>query len=606
MLGIRTQPSLSRDFTLLSVFIVLILVVVSVWVTIETLANHSNSIVRTLESEAQRVDRAMSVEIENTAYLLESLGRQIETSGTTNRDAIRQLFFSFAKSEKASRAIFSWVDTSQQVIISSNLGILRKPIDVSDRDYVKKSIAEPWKAHMGRPIMGRLSQKVILPISVGLADENGVYLGTVVAALDATWLTAGIAKTIQNTGVEFAITTMNLSLITPSPQTEKFFASNFDIAALSKMDFSGITPASTVRPSIFHSDQIFTHFERSSFYPFLIFVGINASETATSVHKILLPRLFQLAIIALFLLFVLWTVRKRIIHPVMQLTYRTAALTRGERFSDDPLVGPIEIEQLAYEIRRLYDYLEERRRVESELRLKNAELTRVKEAATLTNKVKADFFAYVGQELVEPAETIHEQIDIIKDQLFGPIENSKYLQHARAIHDQSQQLLEMLNDIKAIAEAETGLLALEETELELGFVLQKTVRIFRDRTPLDVQVDVNSSFPRIRGDDLRLKQMLLSILNAIARHCAMGDNIRISGQGKPQEYSLHFSYQASLNEKTNRMAPTVLGHTSRTKHGLELAMARLLIGMHQGSLEMKTTQDRTTTITLKFPALRIV
>ena len=605
MLGIRTQPSLSRDFTLLSLFIVLILVIVSAWVTIETLNTHSDRVVNELEKEASRVDRAVAAEIEHGAYILESIAHQIQATGTTNTQATTQLLFSFAKNDGPQRVIYSWINANQQLILSSNLGVLAKSIDVSDRDYVKKSIAEPWKVHMGRPIMGRLSQKIILPLSIGIADTQGTYLGTIVAALDAELLTERINAVVKDPAIALAVTNLSLSLVTTSLASEKFFSENFNAHALSKIDFSNIMPAVAVRPSLFERDQMFTYYTRSAYYPLVIFVGMDAKHTALTIHDVLLPRLFQLLIITLFLLFVLWTVRKRIIHPVMQLTYRTAALTRGEPFTETPIAGPLEIEQLNYEIKRLYDYLEERRRVEGELRLKNAELTRVKEAAALTNKVKADFFAYVGQELTEPAETIHEQIDIIKDQLFGPIDNPKYLQHARDIHDQSQLLLEMLQDIKTIAAAETGILALDETEMDIGFILQKTIRIFRDTQVIDIQTDGLTNLPHIRGDDLRLKQLVLNVLNAIARHAAPGGVIRIASSSKSQDFSLHFSYQTPSVVEKQRTAAS-FSHPARTKYGLELAMARLLMGMHQGTLDVKTTQDRTTTITLKFPASRIV
>ena len=156
MLRIRTQPSLSRDFTLLSLFIVVILVLVSAWVTVETLNTHAQTVTRQLENDALRIDRALIVETETASYILESLGRQIQATGLEDSNAIAQLFFSFAKTEGPKRSVFSWVDKNQMLIISSNFGLLDTAIDVSDRDYIKKSIAEPWKVHIGRPIFGRL------------------------------------------------------------------------------------------------------------------------------------------------------------------------------------------------------------------------------------------------------------------------------------------------------------------------------------------------------------------------------------------------------------------------------------------------------------------
>jgi signal transduction histidine kinase len=596
MIQVRTQPSLSRDFALLSMFIILILIMVSVWVAVETLNNYEHEVQKQMESEALRLDRGLIVEIENAAYILESVGRQIQATGDSDQN-VAQLLFSFAKTEGSKRSIFSWINKSQMLTVSNNLGVLDKPIDVSDRDYVKKSIAEPWKVHIGRPIEGRLSQKWILPLSLGLTDKNGTYVGSVIVALDTDALGDNISRAMKDTGIHFAVTNLALTLLTQSPQATQFFTTNFDMDALSKIDFDKTPSGEYSRASLFNRHRIYSYFERSSQYPYVIFLGLDPAKSNAAIYKLLMPRLFQLFVIAIFLLFVLWTVRKRIIQPVIELTGLASAITRGERFDVEQARGPFEIEQLAFEIKRLYDYIEERRRIEAELRLKNTELTRIKEAAQLTNQVKADFFAYVGQELGEPAEQILEQVETIKDQHFGPLGSSKYLASASDIHLQAQQLLTMLEEIKAISKAETGLLALQESDVDMGFILQKTVRIFREKSGgTEVQLDTTTPLPNIRGDELRIKQMILNILGASANQCAPGDVIRISSSMRAHELSLAFSYSPSLPAPRN--APS--------KNGLSLALARLLVAMHQGTLEMKTTADRVTTVTVKFPALRVL
>ena len=609
MLTIRTQPSLSRDFTLLSVFIIFILLLVSVWVTIETMQNYRRDVAKQMETESLRLDRALIVEIENASYILESVGRQIQATGTDNQESIAQLFFSFAKTEGPKRSIFSWVSKDQMLAVSSNLGVLNKPIDVSDRDYMKKSIAEPWKVHIGRPIDGRLSQKWVLPLSLGLTDSNGTYAGTVIVALDSEKLADDIARTLKDSGVRFAITNMALTLLTQTQSAEQFFTKTFELKKLGTIDFTKHPSGQYSNGTLFDRDRGYAYYERSSQYPYIIFLGLDPQTTKAGLRSELIPRLVQLVVIAIFLLFVLYTVRRRIIQPVMALTNQTARIVRGEKFDEDETIGPMEIEQLSHEIKRLYDYIEERRRIEAELRLKNTELNRIKEAAQLTNQVKAEFFAYVGEQLSEPTEMILEQIETIKDQQFGPLGSPIYGQHAFEVHEHAQQLMAMLADIKAISEAETGLLALNETEMDISFILQKTTRIFRDKSNVDVQLDVNPGMPRLRGDELRMKQLILNILQATSRHVSPGDVIRVTSSLKAQELGISFSYVSNAVADSTRLkslGTLVSTSATRSKHGLELALARLLVAMHQGTLEMKTTQDRTTTVTVKFPAIRVI
>ena len=597
MTVIRTQLSLSRNFTLLSVVIVFFLLVGSVWVAVETISNYQHDMLKQIESEALRLDRGLIVEIENASYILESLGRQIQATGDAP-DNIAQLFFSFAKMEEPKRSIFSWVNKSQMLTVSNNLGVLETPIDVSDRDYVKKSIAEPWKVHIGRPIDGRLSNKWVLPLCLGLTDKNGTYMGSVVVALDADLLGDDIGRTMKDSGIRFAITNMALTLLTQSHSAQQFFTENFDVSKLAEIDFEKTKSGVYSTASIFNNHRMYSYFERSSQYPYIMFLGLDPQQSHHDIYALLMPRLFQLFVIAIFLLFMLWTLRKRIIHPVIALTEQAASILSGRPFNGGELRGPLEIEQLAGEIQQLYDYIQERKRVESELRLKNVELTRVKEAAQLTNQVKADFFAYVGQELTEPVETILAQIETVKDQHFGPVGNPKYLASARDIFEQAQQLIAMLTDIKSISKAETGLLALNESDVDLGFVLQKSIRIFREKQSgsVEIQTDLGQDIATLRGDELRIKQLILNVLNAAGHQLGAGDIIRVSASLKAQELSLIFSYSSAGS----------LATAARSKHGLDLALARLLVAMHQGSLEIKTTADQVTAITVKFPATRVI
>ena len=440
--------------------------------------------------------------------------------------------------------------------------------------------------HVGRPIEGRTSRKWVLPLSLGITDKNGTFIGAVVVSLDTENLVDTIGRTLKDSGVRFAITNTALTLLTQTASAEDFFNHSFDINRLSKIDFETTRSGEYSHGSLFDNEHLYSYFERSSQYPYVIFLGLDPVRSHDTVMAMLMPRLFQIFILALFLLGILWTVRKRIIQPVIQLTEQAAHVVRGDKTSIDRIDGPSEIDQLSYEIGRLCDYIEERKRVESELRTKNTELSRIKEAAQLTNLVKADFFAYVGQELSEPTSAILMQSETLRHQ--HPA--------ASVIHQQATQLLDMLEDIKAISKAETGLLAIHEGEIDLMFILQKSIRIFRDRHTNGVEVQLNvMQLPHIKGDELRVKQLVLNVLNAAAHQLSSGETIRITSSIKAQELSLTFSYSSVWGTSS-----------SRSKHGLEIALARLMMAMHQGTLDMKTTNDRATMITVKFPAIRVL
>ena len=610
MIRIRTQPSLHRDFALLSLFIIASFFLVAAWVAYETFEDHNEKVIRQLESDALRIDRALLVTIENNAYLLESLGRQILSGDPKNIDAIARLFKSFDKRGEVGYNIFLWADTQQGIRVASNLGVLKKPIDVSDRDYIKKAIAEPWKIHVGRAIEGRVSQKLVLPLSLGLTRENGEFLGVVSISLDIRELSDAISSAVKDSETRFAVTTTSLSLVLESGKEPGYFNHHFNLDSLLAQNFKNDRARLISRPSLFNHREIFRYFEVTSRYPFVIFLTY-APGASGSLYPIILPRLAQLLVIAVFLLFVLYIVRQRIIRPVMQLTQRTAGIMQGEGFDPVLNTGPLEIYQLAQEIGRMHDYIEERKRVESELRLKNAELMRIKIAAQVTNQVKAEFFSHVSQDLSEPVQLILAEIETLKDQHFGPLHNPRYEQHARDIFAQAQHVLAMLQEMKSISEAEAGLLALNDSEIDLTLTLQKCVRIFKERSGYAVEVvlDTNIALPRLKADDLRVKQLVLNILDTIAPQLRSGEIIRIMPQIKSGELLIVFAYSALSSDRRNALqkpAMTLPFPSSSVSSGLHITLARLLIALHQGSLEMKTLPDQTTHITVRFPDSRVM
>ncbi len=623
MLRINTKPSLYRDFALLSVLIVCILLIVAIWVSYETYQDHAEKIIKQLENEAVRIDRTLIIEIERASYLVESLGRQIFYDGGANKDKIAKLFSSFDKSVNPKNSEFFWINKDQFIVLSSRRGFIEKPVDVSDRDYMKKSITTPWEIHIGQPILSRVSNKWAVPIGMGINDDDNNFLGTVIITLDINSFSREINNVIKQDGISFAVTNQAFTLLTEQEQSKNFFTRTFNISKLAALDFQKDLGGVYSRGNLFDPERIFAYYERSSQYPYIIFVGYDGTTSINTIRTILLPRLFQIVVIALFLLSILWMVRKRIIQPVISLTESTASIVRGKGYKPISENGPTEIEQLAFEIRRMGDYIAERKRIEAELQQKNSILLKIRESAKVTNDIKAQFFEQVGQALIQPANSIRESSESLKNQLFGPIGSLKYSEISHEIYRQSQDILDMLQDVLAISKAETGLLALNDAPVDIPFIIQKCIRLMHERTRfanIDVIQDISPDLPKIMADELRIKQLLLNVMMGAANQLASGDVIRIDAKATHEEFTIRIDYrpqQAPDQGPTLKRATQFsadLGRLGRqenesgpqTNKGLGLALSQLIIAMHGGSLDIKTALDGSVTILLHFPASRMI
>lgn len=600
MLGMQTKPSLYRDFALLAAMIIFVLILVSLWIVYKTYQSHGDEIMQQLENEAIRIDRALIIKIEEASYLLESVGRQIDAEKAPIESQVMRLFRSFSNNQPLRGSEFYWINDEQQITIRGNVGHLAEPVDIADRDYMKRALTNPWKIHIGQPVEGRVSGAWVIPLAMGITNEQNEFVGAVSISLNIAQLSSVISGVIKEPEIDYAITNTAFTLLTQSAEDESFFSRYFSLARLSELDFANTPSGVFSRASWMSSNEIFAYYEKSSQYPYVIFVGFDPVYSQSAIDEILLPRLMQILAMTLFLILTLWTVRKRIIQPVMQLTEHTARIVRGEPFAHSTQNDPIEIEQLASEIERLSQYIDERRRIEAELSHKNAQLVQVKEDAEMTNRLKATFFEQVGEALMQPAKAISEYVDSLRGELFGPVENEKYLEMAEAMHGECLSIMETLQDIRAISQAESGLLALSEKPVDLDFVIKKCVRLLREAQPfqhVEVILDLDEEMPKILADELRLKQLILNLLMGAASEIESGDVIRLNTLLVGDSARIEITYKpitGNYRSDSAQVAASLRSSGAYSSGFLKLghALSELIIAMHGGSISTKPLPDQ--------------
>lgn len=624
MKTMQTRPSLSRDFILLSVVILFVLSLASLWVAYVSYEEHTEKTLNLLENEAVRIDRALIVEIKNASYLLESLGRQISQYGTPDKkEHISRLLRSF-NDDARKDDIFLWVTPNQHVTISSNRGILPKPVDVSDRDYVKKSLAEPWKIQIGRPILGRVSEKWVLPVSMGLTDFDGKHIGTIVVSLDINALTTEIRNDVHHEGVNFAILSKTLTPLTGVGNKEATQKKLLPTEDLTDIDFDAKPSGVLSRASLFGQDNGYALYEVSSKYPYVILIGYDGDLGTAEATELMLPKLAVVMFNAVVLLVLLWTVRQRVIQPVDSLATSVENIVRGEDFL--PLKGtvPAEIEYLADQIRKLSQYLRERERVEEELLVKNTYLRRIKETAQLMNKARTQFLITLSEELEKPVLTISEYAEGMKDQHFGPMKNETYIKHAFDIYRLSTELKQMVADIYSVSQMERGVLILHEKPTNVAFCLHRAVRNFQEQSQykhVEVKLRTDDNLPKLVIDEDRFNHILINLLSSAAQQLSPGSAIVLEAAvDKPprgeEEFVIMLKYTMLQSENQHEMQQIrriqlIAEGAQGEQHfigseGINLALTQMLVSLHQGKMNIEVSTNHVCRVYLRFPEARIL
>ena len=620
MFGIKTNPSLSRDFVLIALVIIFSLCVVSLWVSMDTYEEHSEEIINQMQNESNRIDHALINEIENSAYVLESLARQISQQGPDNMAMTSNLLRSFTNQTRPEN-IFSWIDSSQEITITSHRGILSKPVDISDRDYIKKALAEPWKIQIGRPIQGRVSEKWVLPICLGLTDYKGNHVGAVLISLDIDVLTRSLEKEIKKGGISFAILSRTLTQLTQIREND-FFATYYEIMEkLNGIDFDVAPRAVLTRSGLFNRHDVFSYYTVSSKYPYVILIGYDQVKSFAEINKLLWARIIQILAVALFLLTLLWIIRTRIIRPVEELSTIAADITRGKPFRPLPRGGPMEIEALAQHIHTMDDYIQERRRMEEEIKQKNNYLIRVKDSAEVINNARMDFLSTLAEELNKPVASIQESAETLKDQHFGPLGSEHYLQEAGGIFTQAIQLTQMIEDIHLISDMEHGIVVLNEKPVNLSFIIHKSLRVFQEQPQhrhVEIKLRLDESMPQLIIDEDRLVQILVNIFTSAVLKIEPGSPMVLEcliekDHTGAEELVLMLKYSARPEDLQSEYAgfahyPEMSSKQNRSyirSGGINMALTRMLVSLQQGALEMNISTNNVCRVYVRFPEARI-
>jgi len=617
------QPSLSRDFALLSAAILFILCIISVWATFSTYTRHAEMVAVELEKESRRVEAALNLEMDNANYMLNSLGKQIVLDPDRNLVKLAQVLKSFDKKDHI-YSILSWVNPDQQLAVSSNKGVLDKPVDISDRDYVKKALADPWKMNIGRPIEGRVSERWIIPVSMGITDYTGKFIGTVMISMDIGVLTDRLSSVVKRDGISFAIVSKSLIPITQVSDDKDFVANNFPVEKLVNFNFSKNPSGLISQGGMFWDMGNYAYYRAIPDSPYIVLLGYDARYSDEAVRNSLWSRLLQMLAMAVFFMLFLWITRTRMIRPIMEMTNIAAKVAKGHGCEELPKGGPIEIEGLATQIRKVSEYIEENERIENELRNKIFHLKKAKDIAEMDRRSQSEFLAYISQEMRTPLNSIIGGAQVLKDQLHGPLENRQY---ATDIYSTSNNLMNLTQDLMAITKAEIGYLELSEKSVDVAAVINKAVRFISDKMQVEklgIKIQIPELTPRLMADEFRLQQILINLLLHALDHAAPEGIISLEAsviaETRDKSYYVFVVSSAGQSPYTSRQLMTLANDLAGTppyrlvsnisafanEHtNISLELAKTLVALHDGLIDITQSPDNSVAIAVFFPGERI-
>jgi signal transduction histidine kinase len=228
------------------------------------------------------------------------------------------------------------------------------------------------------------------------------------------------------------------------------------------------------------------------------------------------------------------------------------------------------------------------------------ELRSIKEAAEAASRSKSQFLANMSHEIRTPMNGVLGFLELLRNDRLSERQRT-YVNMALT---SGESLLQLINDILDFSKIEAGKLEISVADFELQKLVEEVVGFFGDQAHdkgIELACHIQPEVPAvIRGDSLRLRQILLNLMGNAVKFTPQGEvtarvsclektdesvllefEIRDTGVGIPPE-ALSKIFQAFAQED---------GSTARHYGGtgLGLTIARQLVQMMGGKIEVQST-----------------
>ncbi len=227
-----------------------------------------------------------------------------------------------------------------------------------------------------------------------------------------------------------------------------------------------------------------------------------------------------------------------------------------------------------------------------------------------------DAVAHLAHEILTPLAAIVGHAEVIERLTTEDGELGRLRHSALQIGDMGRYVCELAQRTLEVASLRNGDIELQNDWLPLADVaidVRKLLRHLADKAGVTVDIEPADLQFVLRGDRLRLQQMLLNLLGNALKFTPAGG--RISLQARPNAGGgldlVVADNGRGMSFEEARKALQPFGRVRRDGEartdgfGLGLPMSRRLIELHGGRLLIDSVRGRGTAVTLRFPAHRL-
>ena len=262
---------------------------------------------------------------------------------------------------------------------------------------------------------------------------------------------------------------------------------------------------------------------------------------------------------------------------------------------------------------------EQQRQLEREVDIRRAtevKLRRAKDDAERADRAKSAFLANTSHELRTPLNAILGFAEVIRGETFGPIDNPRYLDYLKDIHDSGSHLLRVINDILDLSKIEAGKATLDKEEavdlVETVLAAARMIQPQVDAGSVTLSIDMARGLPPLLGSGRMLQQVFINLFSNAVKFTPAGGAVAVRGVPTSDDRLAIAISDTGIGMKEDDIdvALTAFGQVESALSrrydgtGLGLPLAKAIVELHRGMLDIVSEPGRGTTVTVTLPLRR--